>query len=152
MILDNQGRLMLNDHSITSPHNEPQRSSLVCSEAATRVVLQKNVFLKISQISQENTYVGVSFQQHCRQKFHLRKTASTCFTSKYYNKQYWRVWTRRDLERVQSKYFSKTYRSSPPDVFCKKGVLRNSQNSQENTCARVSLIIRLQLNNSGGCF
>ena len=27
-------------------------------------------------------------------------------------------------------------RSSHPEVFCKKGVLRNSQNSQENTCAR----------------
>ena len=26
MILDNQGRLMLNDRSITSPHNKPQRS------------------------------------------------------------------------------------------------------------------------------
>ena len=26
MILDNQGRLVLNDQSITSPHNEPQRS------------------------------------------------------------------------------------------------------------------------------
>ena len=38
-------------------------------------------------------------------KDHLRKTASTCFTSEYYNKQWWRVWTRRDLDRVQSKYF-----------------------------------------------
>ena len=26
IILDNQGRLMLNDQSVTSPHNEPQRS------------------------------------------------------------------------------------------------------------------------------
>ena len=26
MILGNQGRLVLNDQSITSPHNEPQRS------------------------------------------------------------------------------------------------------------------------------
>ena len=33
------------------------------------------------------------------------------------------------------------FRSSRLEVFCKKGVL--SQNSQENTCARVSLLIKL---------
>ena len=27
-------------------------------------------------------------------------------------------------------------RSSQPEVFCKKDVLRNFENSQENTCAR----------------
>ena len=35
-------------------------------------------------------------------------------------------------------------RSSHPEVFCKKGVLRNFQNSQENACARVSFLIKLQ--------
>ena len=60
-----------------------------------------------------------------RQKFHLRKTPSICFTSEYYNKQQWRVQTRLDFDRVQSKYFFKTYRSSHPEVFCEKGVLRN---------------------------
>ena len=35
-------------------------------------------------------------------------------------------------------------RSSRPKVFCKKGVLRNFANSEENTCARVSLLIKLQ--------
>ena len=54
MILDNQGRLGLNDEKIPSPHNEPQRSR--------GFVLWKKVFLKISQISQENTCVGVSFR------------------------------------------------------------------------------------------
>ena len=29
------------------------------------------------------------------------------------------------LNRVQSKYFFKAYRSSRPELFCKKGVLRN---------------------------
>ena len=29
-------------------------------------------------------------------------------------------------------------RSSRPELFCKKGVLRISKNSEENTCARVS--------------
>ena len=37
-----------------------------------------------------------------------------------------------------------TYKSSGPKVFCKKSVLRNLQNSQENTFARVSFLIKLQ--------
>ena len=33
----------------------------------------------------------------------------------------------------------------PPEVFCKKNVfLKISQNSQENTCAIVSLLMKLQ--------
>ena len=35
-------------------------------------------------------------------------------------------------------------RSSRPEVFCKKVFLEISQNSQENTCARVSFLIKLQ--------
>ena len=31
---------------------------------------------------------------------HVRKTASNCFTSEYYNNKWWRVWTRRELDRV----------------------------------------------------
>ena len=54
MILDNQGRLMLNDQKIPLP-NKPQRSP------GSGGVLLKRVFLKSPQISQENTYVGVSF-------------------------------------------------------------------------------------------
>ena len=30
---------------------------------------------------------------------HVRKTDSICFISKYYNNEWWRVWTRRDLDR-----------------------------------------------------
>ena len=30
------------------------------------------------------------------------------------------------------------FRSSRPEVFCKKGILKISQNLQENTCATVS--------------
>ena len=33
-----------------------------------------------------------------------------------------------------------SFRSSRPDVFCKKGVLEISQNSQENTCAGVAIL------------
>ena len=35
-------------------------------------------------------------------------------------------------------------KSSRPEVFCKKGVLEISQNSQEYICARVSFLIKLQ--------
>ena len=59
MILDNQGRLVLNDQKTPSPHNEPQRSPGFVQKFGG--ALQKKVFLKISQISQENTCVGVSF-------------------------------------------------------------------------------------------
>ena len=40
-------------------------------------------------------------------------------------------------------------RSSRPEVFCIKVVLKISQNSQQNTCVRVSLLIKLQA--SGLC-
>ena len=35
-------------------------------------------------------------------------------------------------------------RSSRPEVFCKKVLLKISQNSQDNTCVRVSFLIKLQ--------
>ena len=38
----------------------------------------------------------------------------------------------------------KEHRNSRLKMFCKKGVLRNLQNSRENTCARVSILIKLQ--------
>ena len=34
---------------------------------------------------------------------YLRKAASICFTSKYYNTQWWRVWTRRDETSTECK-------------------------------------------------
>ena len=34
--------------------------------------------------------------------------------------------------------------NQPPEVFCKKVFLEILQNSQENTCARVSFLIKLQ--------
>ena len=32
----------------------------------------------------------------------------------------------------------------PPELFCKKVFLEITQNSQQNTCARVSFLIKLQ--------
>ena len=42
----------------------------------------------------------------------------------------------------QSKY--QQYKNSPERCSIKKGVLENSQNSQKNTCAKVSFFIKLQ--------
>ena len=36
------------------------------------------------------------------------------------------------------------YKSSRLEAFCKKRVLKISQNSQENTCVRISFLIKLQ--------
>ena len=41
-------------------------------------------------------------------------------------------------------YKIKTIRRSRPEVFCENGVLKICQNSQENTCAIVSFLIKLQ--------
>ena len=43
---------------------------------------------------------------------------------------------------------SKSFKSSPPKVFCKKGVPEILQNSQENTCFRVYFSIKLQASSS----
>ena len=46
-----------------------------------------------------------------------------------------------------AEYFPKTLhgQKQPPEAFCKKiGALKNLQNAQENTCARVSFLITLQ--------
>ena len=85
-------------------------------------------------------------------ELHLRKTASICFTSKYYNKWQWRIWTRLDLYRVQSIFLN--VQRCRSEVFCKKAVARRcsvkklfieiSQNSQESTCARASFSIKSQ--------
>ena len=54
-------------------------------------------FIKRYSYTDVNTY----FEEH------PQKTASICFTSKYYNKYWWQVWARRDLDKVQWKYFFK---------------------------------------------
>ena len=37
------------------------------------------------------------------------------------------------------------FRSSRPEMFCKKLFLEISQNSQENICARAFLLLKLQV-------
>ena len=49
-----------------------------------------------------------------------------------------------EWQDVYSSLKSRIDRSSRPEVFFKKVLLKFSQNSQENTCARVSFLIKLQ--------
>ena len=55
---------------------------------------------------------------------------------------------KKSVKHLRWKFFHKKlhyrFRSSRPEVFCKKGVLEISQNSQESTCARDSFLIKLQ--------
>ena len=56
IILDNQGRYVLNDQKIPAPHNEPQGSPVFVQKQSP------GVFLKMSQILLKNTCAGVSFR------------------------------------------------------------------------------------------
>ena len=46
-------------------------------------------------------------------------------------------------------FIDTTFRSSRPELFSKKGILKNFAKLQENTCARVSFSIKLQTWGSG---
>ena len=46
MILDNQDRLVLNDHSVTSPHNEPHRSPGFVQKQPPELLCRKMCFAK----------------------------------------------------------------------------------------------------------
>ena len=75
---------MLNDHSITSPHNEPQRSSGKfhgkTSVSSGLQLYQKDTPTLMFSYGICGILNNTYFEEH------LRKSASICFTSKYYNK------------------------------------------------------------------
>ena len=51
----------------------------------------------------------------------------------------------KELHRRYIYFFESTIEKQPPEVFCKNKVfLEISQNSQENTCARDSVLIKFQ--------
>ena len=52
--------------------------------------------------------------------------------------------TKEPLEYTNNSYLEQKYKSSRPEVLCKQVFLEIFQNSHENTCARVSFLIRLQ--------
>ena len=131
MILDNQGRLTLNAQKMPLP-NEPQRSPGFVQKQSPEVFCKRRGSSEVRKFHRKKTVLASLFDkaagpglQLCEKetprlvfsceicevfkniyfKEHLRKTDSICFTSKYYSKQQWRVGTRRDLDRAQSKYF-----------------------------------------------
>ena len=96
----------------------------------------KKTFLTILQISEESIYAGVSmitkFESY---RLQLQKMFSWEICKIFNNSCITEVDTSRE--------------EHPPEVFFTKGTIKNSQNSQKNTCARDSFLIncrpRLQL-------
>ena len=128
MILDNQDRHVLNNQSITSPHNEPQRSPGFAQKQPSEVFCKKRCSQNFCKFHRKATVLGCLFPnvaglqvlhtptlmfyykickifKNTYFEEHLRKTPSIYFTSKYCNNWWWGVWTRWDLDRMQSKYF-----------------------------------------------
>ena len=130
-----------------------RNSSFPILEAATRGILVKKVFLKISQNSQENTCARISFlikkKKALAQVFscefyeifkniffreHLRTTASTIYHIVHsffvlsFSKDYLHI------HFDSSNFFSQ----ATGCVLQKKVFLKNSQISQENTCVGIS--------------
>ena len=113
MILDNQGRLMLNDQKIPLS-NEPQSSLGFVQKHSPEVFCKKKLFLKSSEISQKTARVGVQhwcfpvkfakflrtsiLKNICERLFLFVSPQNTIANNS--------VCTRRDLDKVQNKYFS----------------------------------------------
>ena len=62
-------------------------ATILTKEAATRGVPQKKMFIKISQSSQENTFVRLSFKKSCRCEacnFTKTETLAQVFSCEFY--------------------------------------------------------------------
>ena len=68
MILDNQGRLVLNNQKISAPHNEPQRSPWFVQKQPPEVFCKKKVLLK----RDSNTGVSRTSAKDCFYLFDLK--------------------------------------------------------------------------------
>ena len=100
--------------------------------------MQKSIFcLKNS----EAAIVGVLWKKASN---FVRKRLQYCkvFIKTYFKNYLWTAASKN--QRLSDKF-----RSSRPEVFLKNLFLEISQNSQENTCARVSFLIKLQAWHSG---
>ena len=91
----------------------------------------KKMFLEFSQNSQENTCVRVSF---------LKKLQA------FFIKHLWWLFLIRHFQAITRSSSQLVNRSSHQSCRCsiRKMSLKISQNSQENTCVRVSFLIKLQ--------
>ena len=57
----------------------------------------------------------------------------------------WRMFLPNSFQKCRSSRSQMFFRSSRPEMFCKKLFLEISQNSQENICARAFLLLKLQV-------
>ena len=64
MILDNQDRHVLNNQSITSPHNEPQRSPGFAQKQPSEVFCKKSVLKNVAPVL-ESLFNNVAGLQAC---------------------------------------------------------------------------------------
>ena len=119
------------------------------SEGATEGVLWKKVFLKISQNSQENTFGSRNFQKH----LFYRTSLDDCFCLFRATVLKWgtanNVWkTSHEYSLPRDSNLRSTVQVYPESVVrrcsVKKVFLQISLNSQENTCNKVSFLIKLQ--------
>ena len=100
-------------------------------EAVIQMCSVKKVLLEISQNPQENTCVRVSF---------LKKLQA------FFIKHLWWLFLIRHFQAITRSSSQLVNRSSHQSCRCsiRKMSLKISQNSQENTCGRVSFLIKLQ--------
>ena len=117
MILDNQGRFMMNDQKIPLS-NEPQRSLGFVQKQSPEVLCKKGVlkkfgnFLKsLKTLLKRDSNTGVKFAKFLRTSIlkNICERLLLCVSPQntIANSSGTSVCTRRDLERVQSKYFFK---------------------------------------------
>ena len=138
---------MLNDHSITSPHNEPQRSpGFVQKQPPFSTPVEKCVL---------NIFANFSGKNLCWSLFLTRKNficerlllfASPQNTITNSSSEFGLDET---LTECKVSIFLKRTEAVAPTCSAKNVFLEISQNSQENTCARVSFLKTLQKNTSG---
>ena len=79
MILDNQGRLVLNDQKTPSPHNEPQRSRGFVQKQPPQVFCRKGVFKNFANFT--GKHLCWSLLQACN--FIKKRLQHWCFPVKF---------------------------------------------------------------------
>ena len=106
-----------------------------CAMMFSKIRVLKN-FSKFTENSPVSFYPAQVFFQLIFEIF-----KSTCFIEHHLTTAFkgWSV-----FPLVDWKHRNKILQKQPLELFYKKGVLKNSQNAQENTCARVSFLIKLK--------
>ena len=139
----------ISKNTFFTEHLRTTASAFSFSEAATGGVLWKKVFLKISQNSQENTFGLRNFQKH----LFYRTPLDDCFWLFRATLLKWgtanNVWkTSDEYSLPRDSNLRSTVQVYPESVVrrcsVKKVFLQISLNSQENTCNKVSFLIKLQ--------